>query len=159
MRSILFFVVAVALLSSVFAVSPLKSLRHARANPISVPVAHTWHNITTRTGQWSITLSVLNEHLSFIDINGNNITSLTVDPKNKGVWGTVIYDDDDFNCLYAMTAIQQSNTSTPAIALKTCVFIIGAYGPADPQIQAVSFNGGAVCKWQTSGIGENYFLD
>lgn len=144
-------------------------LRHVRQSQESTrdrvkgnPVAHTWHNVTTSHGEWSGTLSVLNEQLTFVDPAYNNITQMRFNEKHGATWGTVIYDSDDFNVLYAATFIQQVNSSSigsPNIALKTCVFIISAYGPADPQITPVSFNGGATCKWQSSGIGENYYVD
>ena len=96
--------------------------------------------------------------------------------------------DDDFNSMYALTLIRTDETPEAAArrhqatggggALRGgkqdaagshrrllphgqmgCVFVIGAAGPAMPDVRAEEYNG-AICMWKRNpGIGENYFLD
>jgi len=40
-----------------------------------------------------------------------------------------------------------------------CVFVIGAAGPAEPDVRAENYNG-AICMWtRNEGVGENYIVD
>jgi hypothetical protein len=118
-------------------------------NPI-----HSWHNVTSQNGQWHATLKGINELSNFVAADGiTPVSTFSVNPQSSFKYGFSFDPKDDFNVAYTLTLTQESVES---FSSKTCVFIITANGPANPDIRPISYNG-AKCEYTVvQGVGEDY---
>ena len=117
---------------------------------------------------------------------GKFVVDSTKGTAGIGQFGFKPGDDDDFNSMYALTLIRTDESPDAAARRRAatagslrggkdvdtaghrrllphgqmgCVFVIGAAGPAMPDVRAEEYNG-AICMWKRNpGVGENYFLD
>lgn len=73
----------------------------------------------------------------------------------------------DFSSMYALTLLRTDKTMEARGGDKVgvpdgqmaCVFVIGAAGPAMPDVRVEPYNN-AQCRWTVvPGVGENYFVD
>lgn len=128
----------------------LTTLPSAQAN-----TPHTWHTITTHQASWKGTLQTTNEIASFVDADGKPLSTFILTGENPVKFG-FDYDTkkDDFDVAYTLTLTKQTTTS---FVSPTCVFVVTAKGPADPDVRYFSYNG-AICSVKIiPGIGENFF--
>ena len=120
-------------------------------------------NTESNLKPWSIRLQDIapNENVFFI-VNGKIITnSITIDiTKNTPfIYGFAYNQGTDFNETYTITAIDTSQAGE-AIQHKTksCVFIVGAKGPADPYVVVENYSG-ANCSYKNHGVGPKIAID
>jgi len=132
---------------------------------------HTWHNVTASRGTWSVTVTATHEDATFVkpeDWRHLNCTNYK-QPRghfniSKEKWGSFGYKfaaGDDFNSMYTMTVLRTDKHGQVGMPYKQmgCVFVIGAAGPAMPDVRAENYNG-AICMWsRVPGVGENYDMD
>ena len=115
---------------------------------------HTWHNVSSKEGQWKIVLQPINQYAIFTDLSCNVITNATITDAIPLVYGFGFSKDADFNIAYTLTAIKQE----PGFESKACVFVITANGPAQPDITPISYHG-ALCEWsRVHGVGEDFVV-
>jgi hypothetical protein len=117
---------------------------------------HTVHLLSTNKNATCV-LSRLYEPEDFclVGASGNDIsgTSFAVSPGAEVKFGMIFDGDADFNMEYALTCVLSgSDTRSPKV-----IFMIGADGPADPDISVINLYG-AKGSWQATGLGENYTL-
>lgn len=113
---------------------------------------HTWHDVSSQSGNWNITLKMISQDGILVDKACQPIHNqrLTVDAPL--VYGFGFSDNATFDIAYTLTAISEE----AAFESKTCVFVITAKGPANPDIHPISYHG-AKCEWQVvPGVGENF---
>ena len=115
---------------------------------------HTWHTVSTTSGTWNAKLRMINEGGSFVNRSGSSMNDFTVDANTPAEYGFTFDQGDDFDVAYTLTLT--AKPSTTAFVSKTCVYVVTAKGPANPDIQATGYNG-AKCDWKTiQGVGENF---
>ncbi|KTD34786.1 hypothetical protein Lmor_1319 [Legionella moravica] len=118
------------------------------------PGIHTWHNVTSKDGQWKLTLQSISQEGSFSDSLCNSIHSTELGPESVFIYGFGFPKDADFDIAYTLTAVKQA----PSFESRACVFVITAKGPAQPDITALSYYG-AVCEWtRIPGVGEDFVV-
>ena len=90
----------------------------------------------------------------FVDSSGNPISEFSIAANSVMEYGLVINTTSaDFNLLYTLTCKRSDDLyeDSPRVA-----FLIGANGPADPNITTVGYYG-ATGAWETNpGVGENF---
>lgn len=123
------------------------------------PQAHTWHNVNASNGVWHGQLQVINEKGSFVGPDGMTpISEFLISPDKPQKYGFDFDLRDDFDVAYTVTLTQKAASSDTNFTSKTCVFVVTAKGPADPDIQVASYNG-AACSWKkVPGVGEDFFV-
>lgn len=115
---------------------------------------HTWHEVTSKSGSWKITLKMINQNGQLVDPSCADITETGLTPDNPLNYGFKFSKDADFNIAYTLTAVSEER----GFESKACVFVITANGPAQPDIQALSYHG-AECLWHVvKGVGENFIV-
>jgi hypothetical protein len=116
---------------------------------------HTWHLITTDNGIWDGRLQMINEEGFFTDRDGSPLTKFTISPNKSQEYGFSFGPEADFDIAYTLTLTQRD---TKNFNSKTCVYVITASGPANPDIRPSSYNG-AQCDWKiVPGQGEDFFV-
>ncbi|HAT8810623.1 TPA: hypothetical protein ACSH5C_003359 [Legionella pneumophila] len=114
--------------------------------------AHTWHEVTSKSSSWKITLKMISQNGQFVDPSCAEIIETGLAQNNPLSYGLKFSKDADFNLAYTLTAVSEEQ----GFQSKACVFVITANGPAQPDIQALSYHG-AECTWRViKGIGENF---
>ncbi|WP_298627468.1 hypothetical protein [uncultured Legionella sp.] len=118
------------------------------------PGIHTWHNVTSTDGQWSLTLQPINQQGVFTDSSCNTLRTATLSSDAAFIYGFGFPADADFDIAYTLTAVKKETS----FESKACVFVITARGPAQPDIAALSYHG-AVCEWtRIPGVGEDFIV-
>lgn len=118
--------------------------------------AHTWHNVYSKNGTWKGTLQTINEDASFVAEDGSPISSFTVSEASPQKFGFIYGEDSDFDVAYTLTLTQNQ---LELFTSKTCVFVITAKGPAQPDIRTEPYNG-ATCQWTlVPGVGEDFYVE
>jgi hypothetical protein len=125
--------------------------------------AHTWHNLQSHQGTWEVQLTLSSEGNvgRFIsnapECKAQDPLTVNVSPQQPQQFGFSFLPGADFDIGYTLVAKQKS-PSTANYQAKTCVFVVSAKGPANPDIAVLPYNG-AVCNYAvTSGVGEDYFV-
>lgn len=129
---------------------------------------HTVHNVTSNIESFCQFSHVLEKGFylgnyiypffsneKIVDKYDKNISTFLLLPNIPFSYGLVITNQVDFNLLYSLTCMlsKKSFSQTP----KVC-FVVGANGPADPNIQILNYYG-AQGKWVINpGIGENFYI-
>jgi len=134
---------------------------------------HTWHNVTAYKGEWKATITSLHESATFVQPHSwkhENCTVLeqprghfNITPTSVQTFGFKFGQGTDFDIMYALTLVRTDKVlkSSPQLPRTQmgCVFVIGAAGPAMPDVRAENYNG-AICMWnRVPGVGENYYVD
>lgn len=114
---------------------------------------HTWHNVVSENGSWKATLATINEKASFVASDGALLNTFTITPNHSIKFGFSFDPNDDFDVAYTLTLTQNSITS---FVSKTCVFVVTAKGPANPDIRALSYNGANCSSTVVKGVGEDF---
>lgn len=113
---------------------------------------HTWHDVTSKSGSWKVSLKMINQSGKFFDRFCADASEATINSQHKLVYGFQFSKDADFNIAYTLTAVSEEQ----GFQSKACVFVITANGPAQPDIHALSYHG-AECEWNVvKGVGENF---
>ena len=128
------------------------ALHSALKRPVSSPSAdpHFINNVTVASGQWTGTISVLYQYLTFTDARGATIQSFPVSPAAPYQFGTVLYDSDTFDVIYQVSLVESVAWPVVAVDKRVCLFVVSAYSAGKPQVSAIPFNGNVTCSW-TSG--------
>ncbi len=114
---------------------------------------HTWHTIKVNNGVWSASLKAINEEASFVRADGSPISTFSMNPNDPVIYGFQFDPKDDFDVAYTLTLTHQD---TADFITKTCVFVITAKGPADPDIRTLEYYG-AKCSWVVvPKVGEDF---
>ncbi len=117
---------------------------------------HTWHMVKSKQGTWTGRLQAISEKTEFVRSDMSAVSAFEVSPSNPLKFGAVFDDNDDFNVAYTLTLTQKSPAD---FSDKTCVFVITAQGPADPDVRYFSYHG-AVCGTETvPGVGEDFIAE
>ena len=120
--------------------------------------AHTWDSIHVEdSGVWQGTLSPTSEASSFVNTACANITTMTVTKNSPFSYGFKFPNEDDFDMAYTLTLTEHSTAGRARFVSKTCVFVVTATGPAQPDVQVLSYNG-AQCRQQNTGTGDEFFV-
>lgn len=118
--------------------------------------AHTWHEVSVsdESGAWSCQLAdVVEAGFYFVDQNKERIEKFSISPTAPFKFGMVLSKLDNFNMKYTLACTRDDNKFAGSSQV---VFIIGAKGPADPDIRIEEY-AGAKGSWETNpGVGENY---
>lgn len=129
-------------------------LTASAANAAQGLKVHTWHIVSAMAGTWNARLQAINEQASFVDAKNQAIDSFTLDTQQAYKYGANFDPKDDFNVAYTLTLTEKGTTN---FAAKTCVFVITAKGPADPDIQVLKYNN-AQCSYNVVSVGENFIV-
>ena len=117
--------------------------------------AHFFNNITVATGNWTATISVLYEYLTFIDLTtGATITSFPVTPTTPYTFGTVLYAPDDFDVMYQVTLVEGGGLALTD--KRVCLFVVSGYSAGKPQVMTIPFNGAVKCMWENDGEVQSF---
>ncbi len=114
---------------------------------------HTWHNVSANSSAFCQLAPVLDQDFGFVDQNKLLITNFSLAALQNYTYGLKIGEKTSFDLLYTLACRKAdgSQQNTPRV-----VFVVGAKGPAQPDISTLNYNG-AVGTWQTvPGIGENF---
>ncbi|AKP72866.2 hypothetical protein Psal006b_02921 [Piscirickettsia salmonis] len=132
------------------------------------PTAHTTHNITVNnSSKWYVKIVGISpfQPAYFIDQTNNVYSSELNYTLSKGnsaqyAFAFSFNGSTDFNVAYTITAIDTSQSAdADQKKTKSCTFIVGANGPADPNIHVENYQG-AQCSYQViAGKGENFTLN
>lgn len=137
-----------------FAITLLSTFAFLSTSANAAPV-HTWNQVFSSKGNWTVKLSMLNEGGHFYDTAGAEISKFDLTHGTGYKYGFGFDHGADFDIAYTMVAIQQT---PPAFVSKTCVFVVTASAPARPDIRVSTFNG-AQCSFKiVPGVGENFFV-
>lgn len=113
---------------------------------------HTWHDVSSNSGEWKISLKMINQSGRFYDRSCSDASETSINPQQKLAYGFQFDRDADFDIAYTLTAVKEEH----GFQSKACVFVISANGPAQPDIHALSYHG-AECEWKViKGVGENF---
>lgn len=124
-------------------------------NAMATPV-HTWHTIRALDGNWTGKLQMLNEGGAFVTREKAPLTNFTITSDHAQDYGFIFDAGDDFDVAYTLTLKETKLAAMPQFVSKTCVYVITAKGPAQPDIRVSSFNG-AKCDWNVvPGVGEDF---
>jgi len=134
----------------------------AMNNPIgSKPCnSHTWQHIYAIQRNWHVSMQIINEadYGFFVGDDCKTINSAEVDPSGAQQFGFNFKPGADFDMAYVLTLTEKKAELTPQFTSKTCVFLVTATGPAQPDITVKSFNG-AQCDWKSvPGMGEDFYV-
>jgi hypothetical protein len=116
---------------------------------------HTWHVISTKAGTWAGRLQAINEKIKFVKPDLSAVSAFNISPNQPLKFGSVFDPNDDFNVAYTLTLTQQSIT---AFSNKSCVFVVTAQGPADPDVRFFSYNGATCSTTTVPGVGEDFYV-
>ncbi len=125
---------------------------------------HTTHTISVlNDAKWNIRITEIapdeNAYFSSGSVS-SPVLDLIADKNNPAEYGFGFGDGTDFNVSYTITAIDQS-TKADASQHKTrsCTFVVGANGPANPNIKIENYQG-ANCSYKViPGQGEDFTLN
>ncbi|KTD65661.1 hypothetical protein [Legionella spiritensis] len=114
---------------------------------------HTWHEVISQSGQWHVSLKMINQNGRFVDQSCSEVSQAAFGTEQSFAYGFGFARDADFDIAYTLTAVQDNQAGFQS---KACVFVVTANGPAQPDIQVVSYHG-AECHWSAvKGVGENF---
>lgn len=116
---------------------------------------HTWHTIYSKNGSWQGTLAPINENPYFVDQSGAPLSTFTITEQTPQVYGFGFGPNDNFDVAYTLTLTQNNPT---LFTSRTCVFVITAMGPAQPDIKVLKYNGANCMYAVVSGVGENFYV-
>lgn len=86
--------------------------------------AHTWHEVTSKSGSWKITLKMISQNGQFVDPSCAEIIETGLAQNNPLSYGLKFSKDADFNLAYTLTAVSEEQ----GFQSKACVFVITANG-------------------------------
>ena len=121
---------------------------------------HTWHitYVSDTAYPWKCQLADAYENsFYFVDSDLNPVSEFEITAKTPFKFGFVIgnYSNIDFNLSYTLICVQENGQER--LSPKT-VFVIGANGPADPNIHIVNLYGSTGNYTIIPGVGENYYV-
>ncbi len=114
--------------------------------------AHTWNDIVSGSGVWSGQLTPIYEKSYFVTPNCKEFNHFTT---TNMTFGFIYGDNANFNLAYTLTLV--SNNPSPAMASKSCIFVITAFKPADPDIKILSYHN-ATCSYKFKEDGAIYYV-
>ena len=115
---------------------------------------HTWHQVNASDGDWTVTLQVINENATFYKRSCQAFHTTALSPSQPLEYGFGFAADADFDVAYTLTAVEKSPVKS--FVSKSCVFVVTAKGPANPDVQAIAYHG-AKCDWNVvPGVGEDF---
>jgi len=115
---------------------------------------HTWHQVNAKQGDWTVTLQVISENATFYKRSCQAFHTTALSPSQPLEYGFGFAAGADFDVAYTLTAVEKEKV--PAFVSKSCVYVVTAKGPANPDIQAISYHG-AKCDWKVvPGVGEDF---
>ncbi|KTC75349.1 hypothetical protein Lbir_0494 [Legionella birminghamensis] len=113
---------------------------------------HTWHDIRAFEGNWKISLRMISQEGALVDSSCQPVNEFKINPAQGLRYGFGFSGDASFDIAYTITAIKEK----PGFESQTCVFVVTANGPAQPDIHALAYHG-AHCDWKVvPGIGEDF---
>lgn len=120
---------------------------------------HAMMTLITQSDQWDVTPAMINEGGVFFDNKGNKINpgvsinlKFSVSPYKLG-WQ--YSNDDDFNVAYTIAA--RTRMGIHHFSAKSCVFLVTAKGPGNPQVSVNNYNG-AQCYYVDNGVGGEFYF-
>lgn len=116
---------------------------------------HTWHNVVSQEGTWEATLATINQKASFVTSDGSALTTFTINPGHSIKYGFSFDPQDDFDVAYTLTLTKKDTLN---FVSKTCVFVVTAKGPANPDIHAINYNGANCASTVVHGVGEDFIV-
>ncbi|MGM9452850.1 hypothetical protein ACTAZI_05870 [Legionella bozemanae] len=117
---------------------------------------HTWHNVSSLNGEWEVNLRMINEDGLLVDQSCQPINRVRISTANPLTYGFGFKEDATFDIAYTVTVVQ--STEGARFESKTCVFVVTANGPAQPDIHTLAYHG-ATCQWKIiPGIGEDFIV-
>lgn len=130
------------------------------ANALQNPTPHIWHTITVAEGNWTGRLQMINEvdKAWFVLPDGvTKVNAVQINPNAPQKVGFVVdfSQKPDFDMAYTVTLVKNDKASSPNMTSKSCIFIVTATGPGQPDIKIHSFNG-AACTWKAAEHGEDF---
>jgi hypothetical protein len=115
---------------------------------------HTYHNVSANGYAVCQFAHLYEMNFYFVDTSNNEpINKFTLNPNTTQGYGLVITERSNFNMLYALTCTQDNNLTaqSPKVA-----FVIGADGPAQPNINVINYYGAKGTFQIIVGVGEDY---
>jgi hypothetical protein len=115
---------------------------------------HTYHNVTVSACATCQFAHLYEVNFYFVDLSTNKtVNKFILGPDDVFQYGMVLTNYSDFNMLYSLTCVQNNNktSQSPKVA-----FVIGADGPAQPNINVLNYYGAKGNFEIVPGIGENY---
>lgn len=130
------------------------------SSPMFADIPHTIESAYSTNGVWHGTLTPINEKASFSKIpNGEPLSQFIIDENKPEHYTFNLSVPDNFDVAYALTLTQKIKNSMTQFVSKTCVFIVTAISPANPDVQSLSYNG-AICRSElnATGSGDNFYV-
>jgi len=115
---------------------------------------HTWHVITSKGGTFNGSLQVINEKATFVKPDGTPLNTFILTPEQPVKFGFSFDPNDDFDVAYTLTLTEQD--SFKHFVSKTCLFVITAKGPAQPDVRYFAYNGATCSSTVVKGVGEDF---
>jgi hypothetical protein len=115
---------------------------------------HTFHNVTVNNFAICQFSHLFEDNFYFVDIGtGQSVHRFALGIDEVFEYGLVITKGSTFNMLYSLTCTQNNNETaqSPKVA-----FVVGADGPAQPNINVVNYYGAKGNYVIVPGVGENY---
>ncbi len=127
----------ISLISMVFALTP-----------------HTYHNVTVNDDAECQFSHIFENNFYFVDLSTNNpVNKFSLSASGIFEYGFVITNKTTFNLLYGLTCVQNDNQTEQSPKV---MFVIGANGPAQPNINIFGYYGAKGTYEIVPGVGENY---
>lgn len=115
---------------------------------------HTFHNVTVNSFAICQFSHLFEDNFYFVDIGTDqHVHKFALGIDEVFEYGLVITKGSTFNMLYGLTCTQNNNATaeSPRVA-----FVIGADGPAQPNINVLNYYGAKGNYVIVPGVGENY---
>jgi hypothetical protein len=125
-----------------------------------IAIPHTIETAYSENGTWHATLTAINEHATFSKIpSGEPLSEFILTDKKPERYIFNLKAPDNFDVAYALTLTQKVKNNMAQFVSKTCVFIVTAISPANPDVQSLSYNG-AIChsELNATGSGDNFYV-
>lgn len=113
---------------------------------------HTWNNITSFNGNWKGRITPIYENSYYYYSNCTNFNNFEINEDNNQslLYGFKFDKDATFNLAYSITMVKEernkmiryNNTKNPEMSSPSCIYIVTAKSPANPDINVLSYMGG-----------------
>lgn len=117
---------------------------------------HTWHRVTSNSSaKCELGKSFEQEDFTLVSSDLKPLVAFNVSSSQPARFGLTFTDAADFNLVFTLTCIRADGqfAKSPKV-----VFVIGADGPADPDIRVLNYYGAGGAWKVVPGVGEDFFL-
>lgn len=129
------------------------------ASPFPCQNAHFWQKVSAIDSNWTVEQTLINEKGNFVtnapECENKKTYSYAVNIGQDNQNGFHFAKGSDFNIAFTITAVENSASLPDAkFVSKSCVFIVTATGPAQPDVHITNYNGAKCSSTYNSAKGE-----